>query len=298
MNKVEKMCDDDIRANFEALFRATTGLSAARSKVSEQLRLLNSIKMPPVPKKGAAQEGSTYLFGNNKITVHVVEGILLFNATEVCDVLEYANARDAIATHCDEDDVVKRDTIDALGRTQEANFITEFGLYDLILSSKMPEARKFKRWVTHEVLPAIRKNGFYETEEYARAKKYHDDCERVIENLAVENSYLQGKMSLAIDGRLCAIMNQRMLEMQRHIAIIEYEALKKVEESRSRDCQLPHGKAYIKERVTFVKSRIKDALHHVDDLERAFAETYLEGDFAIHYKLTHIRKALEFAQYW
>lgn len=298
MLKVEDMCDADVRASFEELFRITTGITASRRKVSEQLRILNEIKMPPAPKKGAAQECTTHLFGDNKVTVQFVDGITLFNGNEVCSILEYVNARDAIATHCDEDDVVKRDTIDALGRTQEANFITEFGLYDLILGSNMPEARKFKRWVTHEVLPAIRKNGFYETEEYTRTKQYRDDCKRAIEDMSMELTYLQGKMSLTIDGRLCSIMHHRMLEMQKQIAIIEYEALKEVEESRSRDHKLPQGKAFITDRVRFMKSRIKDALTHVDDLERAFDETPLEGDFAIHYKLDHIRKALEFAQYW
>ena len=297
MLKVEDMCDADVRASFEELFRITTGITASRRKVSEQLRILNEIKMPPAPKKGAVQEGSTYLFGDNKVTVQFADGIALFNANEVCSILEYVNARDAVSRHVDLEDVVKRDTLTD-GGVQQATFVTEFGLYDLILSSNMPEARKFKRWVTHEVLPAIRKNGFYETEEYARTKQYRDDCKRAIEDMSMELTYLQGKMSLTIDGRLCSIMHHRMLEMQRHIAIIEYEALKEVEESRSRDHKLPQGKAFITDRVRFMKSRIKDALTHVDDLERAFDETPLEGDFAIHYKLDHIRKALEFAQYW
>ena len=297
MLKVADMCDADVRASFEELFRITTGITASRRKVSEQLRILNEIKMPPAPKKGAVQEGSTYLFGDNKVTVQFADGIALFNANEVCSILEYVNARDAVSRHVDLEDVVKRDTLTD-GGVQQATFVTEFGLYDLILSSNMPEARKFKRWVTHEVLPAIRKNGFYETEEYARTKQYRDDCKRAIEDMSMELTYLQGKMSLTIDGRLCSIMHHRMLEMQRHIAIIEYEALKEVEESRSRDHKLPQGKAFITDRVRFMKSRIKDALTHVDDLERAFDETPLEGDFAIHYKLDHIRKALEFAQYW
>ncbi len=83
----------------------------------------------------------------------------LFNANDVCAVLEYGNPRDAIERHVDGDDVVKRDIIDTLGRVQEANFLTESGLYAIIFGSKLPAAKRFKRWVTSEVLPQIRKTG-------------------------------------------------------------------------------------------------------------------------------------------
>ena len=59
------------------------------------------------------------------------------------------------------DDVARRDVIDSMGRNQVSNFVTEFGLYDLILGSRKKEAKEFKRWVTHEVLPSIRKTGGY-----------------------------------------------------------------------------------------------------------------------------------------
>ena len=61
----------------------------------------------------------------------------------------------------DGDDVQKMDTIDSLGRTQRANHVNESGLYSLILGSRKPEAKRFKKWVTSEVLPAIRKTGSY-----------------------------------------------------------------------------------------------------------------------------------------
>jgi len=75
--------------------------------------------------------------------------------------LGYKNTRDSLKRHVDDDDVVKHDTIDRLGRTQQAIFINESGLYALILSSKLDSAKRFKRWVTGEVLPAIRKQGGY-----------------------------------------------------------------------------------------------------------------------------------------
>lgn len=76
------------------------------------------------------------------------------------NILGYSNSRKAISDHVDEEDrgVTKCDT---LGGTQELTIINESGLYSLILSSKLPTAKAFKKWVTSEVLPSIRKNGGY-----------------------------------------------------------------------------------------------------------------------------------------
>ncbi|MCV2506046.1 phage antirepressor, partial [Melissococcus plutonius] len=80
--------------------------------------------------------------------------------------LGYSNTRDVLAKRVDEED--KGVAIcDTLGGTQELVIINESGLYALILSSKMPNAKKFKRWVTSEVLPSIRKNGMYMTDQKA-----------------------------------------------------------------------------------------------------------------------------------
>lgn len=87
----------------------------------------------------------------------------LFCAADVCKALGYTNPRKAVADHVSEDDVTKRDTIDNLGRTQTASFVNESGLYALIFGSKLDSAKAFKKWVTSEVLPAIRKHGVYAT---------------------------------------------------------------------------------------------------------------------------------------
>ncbi|MDA8093675.1 MAG: BRO family protein [Betaproteobacteria bacterium] len=84
-----------------------------------------------------------------------------FNTNDVCAALELANPRDAITKHVDSDDVAKRDIIDRLGRVQLASVVNESGLYALILGSTKDAAKRFKRWVTHDVLPAIRKTGSY-----------------------------------------------------------------------------------------------------------------------------------------
>jgi prophage antirepressor-like protein len=96
-------------------------------------------------------------------SVEIIEedGKFLFGATQVAKVLRYANPHDAIGRHCRVDGVVKREVIDSLGRTQETNFIDEGNLYRLVVKSKLPEAEKFELWVFDELIPSIRKNGFY-----------------------------------------------------------------------------------------------------------------------------------------
>ena len=81
---------------------------------------------------------------------------------DVCAVLDISNNRDA-ALRLDEDEKDDVGITDAIGRQQNTTVISESGLYNVILLSRKPEAKKFKRWVTHEVLPAIRRHGAYVT---------------------------------------------------------------------------------------------------------------------------------------
>ena len=83
-----------------------------------------------------------------------------FVGKDVATILGYSNPRKAIIDHVDEEDKKDGVTIrDSIGRKQTPILINESGLYSLILSSKLPTSKKFKRWVTSEVLPAIRKHG-------------------------------------------------------------------------------------------------------------------------------------------
>lgn len=86
-----------------------------------------------------------------------------FVGKDVAEILGYSNTRDALYRHVDgeDKDVVKLDT---LGGIQSQTIINESGLYSLIFSSKLESAKRFKRWVTSEVLPAIRKHGLYATD--------------------------------------------------------------------------------------------------------------------------------------
>lgn len=90
----------------------------------------------------------------------LVGGEPWFVARDVCVVLGITNSSDAVG-RLDEDGVGTTDLIDSMGRTQRASIVSEAGLYELTFQSRRPEARAFKRWITHEVLPAIRREGGY-----------------------------------------------------------------------------------------------------------------------------------------
>lgn len=85
----------------------------------------------------------------------------LFVAIDVCSALGFGNHRQAIASHVDPEDLTKA-VIETKGGKQTVNCVNESGLYALIFSSKLESAKRFKRWVTSEVLPAIRKTGQYQ----------------------------------------------------------------------------------------------------------------------------------------
>lgn len=104
---------------------------------------------------------TTFNFNGQSLNCVIDEaGNPLFRADDVCEILEFANTRDALTNHVDTEDVAKRDTLTA-GGVQAVNHVNESGLYSLIFGSKKPAAKSFKRWVTAEVLPAIRKTGAY-----------------------------------------------------------------------------------------------------------------------------------------
>ena len=102
------------------------------------------------------------LFNNDRfgqVRIVPVDGELMFVAKDVCDCLEITKYRDAISRlDSDERGSVKLDTP---GGKQDIAAINEYGLYNLVLSSRKPEAKEFKRWITHDVIPAIRKTGSY-----------------------------------------------------------------------------------------------------------------------------------------
>ena len=101
-------------------------------------------------------------FGADRVRMVEIEGEPWFAGKDVATILGYANPRDALAKHVDDEDKNTVAIHDGTPGNPNTTIINEAGLYSLIFFSKLPAAKKFKHWVTHEVLPSIRKYGFYE----------------------------------------------------------------------------------------------------------------------------------------
>jgi prophage antirepressor-like protein len=134
----------------------------------------------------------------------MVNGEPYFVGRDVAKILGYANPNDAIAKHVDEEDkgVAKCDT---LGGIQELTVINESGLYSLILSSKLPSAKRFKRWVTSEVLPAIRKHGVFVMDDIV------NNTDALIEALQAFKAERLQRMALEEEN---AVQKQQLVEMK------------------------------------------------------------------------------------
>jgi len=135
-----------------------------------------------------------------------IDGEPYFVGKDVADILGYANPRKAIIDHVDEEDKTDGVTIrDSIGREQNPVCINESGLYSLILSSKLPTAKKFKRWVTSEVLPAIRRHGIYAVDEVLNNP---DMLIAALTELKEERARTKALMETV------AVQNQQIVEMK------------------------------------------------------------------------------------
>lgn len=149
------------------------------------------------------EEVQVFNFESNEVRTLLINNEPWFVGKDVAEVLGYSKARNAIAEHVDKDDALKQGITDSLGRTQETTIINESGLYSLIMGSKLPSAKKFKRWVTSEVLPTIRKTGQYNIKDSYMIKDPIERAKRWIEEqeekqaLIAENAELKPKALFA-----------------------------------------------------------------------------------------------------
>jgi len=108
-------------------------------------------------------ELQTFNFEELPVRTINIDGEPYFVGKDVADILGYSNSRKALLDHVDEEDKLTSRIVTA-GQNRNQTIINESGLYSLIFSSKLESAKRFKRWVTSEVLPAIRKHGIYATD--------------------------------------------------------------------------------------------------------------------------------------
>ncbi|MFK4941201.1 phage antirepressor [Lactococcus petauri] len=106
-------------------------------------------------------------FNNLQVRTTLIENEPWFVAKDIADILGYQNGSRDVNRHVDEEDLQSY-TDKSSGQGRRINIINESGLYALIIGSKKKDARKFKRWITHEVLPTIRKHGAYMTDTKAK----------------------------------------------------------------------------------------------------------------------------------
>ena len=122
-----------------------------------------------------------------------INGEPWFVGKDIAEVLGYSNTRDALQNHVDAEDKTDGVAIrDSIGREQMPVIINESGLYSLILGSRIPGAKKFKRWVTSEVLPQIRKTGGYQMPQtYSEALRALADKAEEADRLMLVNKKLE-----------------------------------------------------------------------------------------------------------
>lgn len=169
-------------------------------------------------------------FGEIRTVINCL-GEIEFCAADVCKALGYANPRKAVADHADEGDVTKRDMGVATGKKADGTdavqvvsltFINESGLYSLIFGSKLDSAKSFKKWVTSEVLPSIRKHGMYATPKKLEELIANPDLviayatqvkEERAKRIEAEVKYLETE-ARRIEAESVAKQRQKTIEMQ------------------------------------------------------------------------------------
>ena len=158
----------------------------------------------------------------------------MFCAADICRALGYTNGPKAIKDHCDEGDITKRYTPTTSGE-QLMTYINESGMYALIFGSKLPSAKQFKKWVTSEVLPAIRKTGSYNIQQMNRKElammiiKAEEEKEALMLENKRKNEQLEeqkpkvvfadaivGSQSSCLIGELAKILTQNGYEIGRN----------------------------------------------------------------------------------
>jgi len=141
-------------------------------------------------------------YESHKVRTVLKNNEVWFVAKDVCGVLGIQRGREVVTSRLEKDEADKICLTDSLGRKQETYIVNESGLYSLILRSNKPEAKKFKKWVTSEVLPSIRKTGSYSTQKqlpktYSEALRQLADEVDKTERLQIENQKKEKRLTEA-----------------------------------------------------------------------------------------------------
>lgn len=204
-----------------------------------------------------------------------------FVGKDVAEILGYAKARNAIAKHVDEEDKKDAPIQGTLGGTQNMTIINESGLYSLIFSSKLESAKRFKRWVTSEVLPTLRKTGSYQTKPLTTSEQIQllakgntelDERVTAIEEnypiMHVEAKYIQKLVSIKVAEIVRNKFNGHYKEVSKKLFADIYKSIKNVFQVTTYTC-IPRGR--YQEAVKFVE-RWQPSYETVYQLEQELEE--------------------------
>ncbi|MCL9694903.1 antirepressor [Staphylococcus aureus] len=171
------------------------------------------------------QELQTFNFEELPVRTLEVDGEPYFIGKDVADILGYANGRDALSKHVDAEDKLTSQIATA-GQNRNVTIINESGLYSLIFSSKLENAKRFKRWVTSEVLPTLRKTGAYQipSDPMQALRLMFEATEQTKQEIKnVKDDVIDLKENQKLDAGdynfLTRIINQRVAHIQRLYAI-------------------------------------------------------------------------------
>jgi prophage antirepressor-like protein len=153
-------------------------------------------------------------YKNHQVRIFLIDGEPWWVAKDVCDVLELGDTH-KVMERLDEDERNTIPVTDSLGRLQETYIVNEAGLYNLILGSRKPEAKDFKRWITHEVIPQIRKTGAYALEPRQLLAVAIIEAQKIIEEQDKKIKELQPKAEFfdAVAGSKDAIDMNRAAKL-------------------------------------------------------------------------------------
>ena len=155
------------------------------------------------------------LFGEIRTLVNE-QGETFFVGKDVAEALGYSDPQKAIRMHVDDDDKLTGQIV-VSGQNRKAIVINESGLYALILSSKLPQAKTFKRWVTSEVLPAIRKTGRYEltSTELKQLAGKAEYCDEVLESIScLTTTQIAKELSMTVSDLTRLLEHQKVMYKQ------------------------------------------------------------------------------------
>jgi prophage antirepressor-like protein len=168
INNIEQLLETEGTSSFEDIC-TDTKIEMIQPKHNWKTELANEpspgikneiLKVEEIPQASSGQHLFTFAPSNQTIRVETINMEPWFCGKDVCKVLDISNHNDALS-RLDDDERNGVGITDLIGRTQVATFVNESGLYNLIFQSRKPEARVFRKWVTSDVLPTLRRTGEY-----------------------------------------------------------------------------------------------------------------------------------------